>query len=51
MTLRLTIKDHLKYLKQLKRDLKNHKATPLRKQDRINSENNKTNHKRRRKST
>ncbi len=31
--MRLTIKDHLKYLKQLKYDLKHDRKTPLRKKD------------------
>ena len=34
--MRLTIKDHLKYLKQLKYDLKHDRKTPLRKKDRLN---------------
>ncbi len=33
--MRLTIKDHLKYLKQLKYDLKHDRKTPLRKKDQV----------------
>jgi|MDTA01.1.fsa_nt_gb hypothetical protein len=39
MTLRLTLSDHLKYLKQLKYDLKHDYKTPLRKRDRLTHDN------------
>ncbi len=39
MTLRLTLSDHLKYLKQLKHDLKHGYKTPLRKRDRLTHDN------------
>ena len=40
MTLRLSISDHLKYLRQLKYDLKHDRKTPLRKRDRIKPNDN-----------